>query len=51
MTRGIIELDEIKKDYASKQQLHETAQVRDLRRDLRKMEAILLEAHNANQES
>lgn len=34
----------------SKQVLHETAQVRDLRRELKKMEVVLVEAHNAVQE-
>ena len=30
--------------------LHETAQVRDLRRELKKLEAILVEAHNQVQD-
>ena len=47
ITRGIEELDEMKKDLACRQQLHETQQVRDLRRDLKRMELVTIEAHNA----
>ena len=50
VTRGLEEIDELKKDMQSKQVLHETAQVRDLRRELKKLEAILVEAHNQVQD-
>ena len=38
MNRGFEEIMDLKKDMALKQEVHETKQIRDLRRELKKLE-------------
>ena len=42
MTRGFQEIDELKKDIASKQEIHDTKQVRELRREMKRLEDEIL---------
>ena len=40
------EIEQLKKDLIMKNELHETQQVRDLRRELKRLENILLDTQN-----
>lgn len=50
INRGFEEIDAIKQDLAAKQTLHETQQVRDLRRELKNMEYVLMQSQNQTAE-
>ena len=50
MTRGFQELTDLKKDIASKQEVYETRQVRELRREIKKLEDALMEQKNEKAE-
>lgn len=43
MNRGFEEIMDLKKDMALKQEVHETKQIRDLRRELKKLEDQLID--------
>ena len=40
---GLEEIEELKKDLIAKNELHQTQQVRDLRRELKRMENFLVD--------
>jgi len=46
ITRGFQEIDELKKDIASKQEIHDTKQVRELRREMKRLEDEILSQRN-----
>ena len=46
MNRGFEEIMDLKKDMALKQEVHETKQIRDLRRELKKLEDQVIDHQN-----
>lgn len=46
MNRGFEEIMDLKKDIALKQEVHETKQIRDLRREIKKLEDQVVDTQN-----
>lgn len=50
MTRGFQEITDLKKDIAQKQEVYETRQVRELRREIKRLEDAMMEGKNEKAE-
>lgn len=48
MNRGFEEIQEIKRDMENKQEIYETQQIRDLRREIKRLQTALLDCQNEN---
>jgi uncharacterized protein YydD (DUF2326 family) len=46
MNRGFEEIQEIKKDMENKQEIYETQQIRDLRREIKRLQSALADSQN-----
>ena len=46
MKRGFLELNELKKDMTNRQEIYETQQIRELRREIKRLENELQDATN-----
>lgn len=48
MNRGFEEIQEMKKDMETRQEIYETQQIRDLRREIKRLQSALLDCQNEN---